>query len=234
MNEIYLLQDVVKRLQQELQDLSASSCKKQDRVIDMKLLEVARGRLVFDVDDVHASIASWNYFFKLYGITSDSDRFLAVEQLLPSHIQRAFAVCGEVQASYVWLVSYLEDRYEPKYMCYEMDKRKIDPSTNLNELEDLAREAAKCPQEHLIKHFMLEPCTLQIQQMMKSYLLLPLKEFKFKLKMLLQEDGNCDLPNVAEEKSMLKENTQTHFRQSFNNHSTPSESITTETKRRES
>ena len=97
-SEFGFLQEVIKRLQNQIQVLSTKSSIKQDTQIDMKLLKMARRRLKFDVNDVHASIASWNYFFKLYGVTADYDKFLAVEQLLPAYILRAFAVCGEVQA----------------------------------------------------------------------------------------------------------------------------------------
>ena len=221
LNETGLLQDVVKHLQEQIQALSTQSLKMQETKIDMKLLETARHRLAFDVDDVHASIASWNYFFELYGITSDYNQFLAVEQLLPAHIQRTFAVCGEVQASYVWLVTYLKNRYEPRYMCYEMANKYIDKLTNINELEDLAKEAANCPQEHLMKHFMLQSCTLHHKQRMKPFLLLPMKEFKFQLAMLMQEDVNSDFSNVAEVKSILEEKTEPHFTQSFINQKTP-------------
>ena len=94
--------------------------------------------------------------------------------------------------------------------------------TNINELEDLAMEAAKCPQEHLIKHFMLQPCTMHHQKMMKPFLLLPIKEFKFKLAMLLQEDYSMsNFSNVVIDESILEEEKEPHFTQSFNNQKTP-------------
>ena len=69
-----------------------------------------------------------------------------------------------------------------------MGYRSISKSTNINEIEDLATEAANCPKEHVIKHFMLEACSYHQKQKMRPYLLLPMREFKFKLKMVVQEE----------------------------------------------
>ena len=119
---------------------------------------------------------------------NDYEKFFAVEQLLPVHIQKSMSSAGVVQTSYKWLVSFLQQKYDPKYMCYEMGYRSITKSTIINEIEDLATEAANCPKEHVIKHFMLEACSYHQKQKMKPYLLLPMKEFKFKLKMIVQEE----------------------------------------------
>ena len=205
---------------------------KEDFPIEMKLLKVARQRLKFDSDDVYSSIRSWDYFFNIYEITSDRDQFYAIEQLLPAHIQRALSVYNEVKASYVWLVSFLKERYDPKFMCHEMNKY-ADESTSVTELEDLATEAAKCPQEHLVKHFMLETCTEYHRQKMQPFLLLPMKDFKFQLKLLLKGYSNKQLPTAAQQSYSVdsKEKSETHLKiQSIYNQHIPSKSITPKTK----
>ena len=95
---------------------------------------------------------------------------------------------GDVQRSYNWLLSYLRSRYEQKFLCHEISNRSVTKPTNLNELEDWASEAASCPKEHLMKHFMLEACSYNQRQMMKPYLLFPMNEFKLKLKSVVQEE----------------------------------------------
>ena len=109
--------------------------------------------------------------------------------LCTMHIQRAMSTSDDVRTSYAWLIAYLKQKYDPKYLCHEMANRSVAKSTNMNELEDMATEAANNPKEHLIKHFMLEACSHHQRQQMRPFLLLSLKEFKFKLKMIVQEDA---------------------------------------------
>ena len=59
-----------------------------------------------------------------------------------------------------------------------------------NELEDMAIEAANCPREHIIKSFMLQAVSSNVRGKIQPHIFLPMKEFKFKLKMLIQEEGN--------------------------------------------
>ena len=189
--DVRSLQETVERLQQQLTILSGQQQQHQqdDSLLGNELVKQASKRLRFDSRDVHGSIESWNHFFRLYEVNSDYLKFFAVEQILPAHLQRAMAANKHVQSSYNWLIQYLKEKYDPKYSCYEMASRSINKSTNLNEIEDLAVEAANCPTEHLVKHFMLEACSQYQRQRMKPFLLLSMKEFKFKLKMIVQEDG---------------------------------------------
>ena len=71
-----------------------------------------------------------------------------------------------------------------------MGFRSVSVKTNMKELEDLAAEAAACPREHLIKHFMLEACSVSLKQKMKPFLFLSLTEFKLKLKLIVQEENS--------------------------------------------
>ena len=68
--------------------------------VDSSLTRLAQKRLRFDIKDVHQSIDRWDHFFLLYGVTSDREKFFAVEQLLPPHIEQAYAS---------------DDRWEPSY-----------------------------------------------------------------------------------------------------------------------
>ena len=160
-----------------------------ESLLESSLIKTAQRRLRFNSNDVHGSIEIWNNFFRLYNIESDYDKFFAVEQLLPLHIQKAMACSDDVVTSYSWLISYLKQRYDPKYLCYEMANRSVTKSTNINELRDMATEAANNPKEHLIKHFMMEPCSPYQRQQMRPFLLLSLKEFELKLKLIIREDG---------------------------------------------
>ena len=192
--EMDALKGLVLDLQQQVNDLKNNQNQNRPTeavkpILESCLLKEARKRLRFDIKDVHTSIMLWENFFKMHGIVSDSERFFAVEQLLPVHLQRALAANDKVESSFNWLVKFLKSKYDPKYLCYELAARNVGKQTNINELEDLAIEAADCPKEHLIKHFMLQPCSQFIQQKMKPFLLLPMKEFKFRLKMVLQEDS---------------------------------------------
>ena len=224
------LKSKINFLQQKLQTLSVpEEVVKDESLIPMKLLKIARQRLRFDCDDVYSSIRSWDYFFKLYSITSDRDQFFAIEQLLPANIQRLLSVYSGVKPSYFWLVSFLKERYDPKFVCYEMDLKCADENTDITELECLAYEAAKCPQEHLIKHFMLESCTKSHRQKMKQFLLSPMKDFKFQLKLLLKEDCDRQRHNEAEQQQSLvkaKLKSETHFIQSISNQHITPESVT--------
>ena len=225
------------RLQKQLNALSQQKgIFDGDELIRNKLLKQAQIRLCFDKEDVHGSIRSWDYFFRLYKVESDYIKFLAVEQLLPRHIQRAMSVNHTAQYNYRWLVEYLKDRYNPKYLCHEMDIRTVDQCTNFNELEDLAAEAANCPKEELIKHFLLQSCTKYQREKMKPFLLFSMKDFRFKLRDLIQESvglppkGMGKIPEkdhqlpvkycaavVATEDSMLKKEVTQHSKQSILN-----------------
>ena len=227
-DQVEYLKSKINFLQQKLQTLSVpEEVVKDESLIPMKLLKIARQRLRFDCDDVYSSIRSWDYFFKLYSITSDRDQFFAIEQLLPANIQRLLSVYSGVKPSYFWLVSFLKERYDPKFVCYEMDLKCADENTDITELECLAYEAAKCPQEHLIKHFMLESCTKSQRQKMKQFLLSPMKDFKFQLKLLLTEDCDRQMHDAVEQQSSVKskEKSDTHFIQSISNQHTTSESV---------
>ena len=189
---IQTLQASVDELRRQVAFLSMQPRKEpnmENTLLENKLIKRAKQRLRFDIKDVHGCIQTWDHFFQLYGIDNDFEKFFAVEQLLPGHIQRAMSSVENVESSYRWLVSYLRNKYDPKYLCFEMSYRTITKSTNINEIEDLATEAANCPKEHVIKHFMLEACSYNQRQKMKPYLLLPMKEFKFKLKMIVYEEN---------------------------------------------
>ena len=188
---VQLLQVTVENLQKQVSLLSMQherSTFSEDSLLENKLVKLAQTRLRFDVKDVHGCIKTWDLFFRLYGAESDFEKFFAVQQLLPMHIQKAMSTNGDLQRSYKWLISYLTSRYEQRFMCHELCNRSITKSTNLNEVEDWATEAANCSKEHLIKHFMLEACSYHQRQKMKPYLLLSVNEFKLKLRSVVQED----------------------------------------------
>lgn len=189
-SSIQSLQESVQKLQEQLSVLTAQQSRTREghMLLESSLVKQARKRLRFDSKDVRGSIDSWNHYFRLYHITSDTEKFYAVEQLLPVHVQRALSTNAELETSYFWLVAYLENKFEPRFMCHEMRSKSLTKNTHMNELEDLAVEAASCPKEHLIKHFMLEACSQGQRQQMKPYILLPMKEFKFKMKMIAQEE----------------------------------------------
>ena len=162
------LQATVERLERQLQALTHHAViaggQTPGSYVDSSVVRLAQKRLRFDTKDVHASIDSWDHFFRMYEVTSDREKFFAVEQLLPHPVQRALNANGVWETSYAWLVSYLRKKFEPKHACHEMGFRSVSVKTNMNELEDLAAEAAACPREHLIKHFMLEACSVTLKQ----------------------------------------------------------------------
>ena len=162
-------------------------------LFDNSLINKAQKRLRFDGKDVHGCIETWDHFFRLYNVQSDREKFFCVEQVLPFHIQKAMSSNDQVEISYRWLKFYLKQKYDPRYICHEMANRSVTRSTNLNELEDMATEAANNPKEQLVKHFMLQGCSQYHQQQMKPFLLLPLNEFKFKLKMAVNEDTRREM-----------------------------------------
>ena len=155
-----------------------------------EIFKLAQRRCRFDPKDAHNSILAWDHFFDLYNVTSDITKFYIIEQILPFQLQKSLATRQSFQISYEWLKSYLQQRYDPIFQCHNMALRQISRNSNINELEDAAIEAASCPRDHLIKHFMLESCPIFIKKQMRSYLLLSLTEFKTKLKSLFQEDYN--------------------------------------------
>ena len=197
---VICLQQAVMRLEDKLSTMSTVNMNNHNSTINQsnetnallenKLINQAQKRLRFDIKDVHNSIDSWNHFFRMYGVHSDFDKYFAVEQLLPAHVQRALRTRSDIEPSYIWLIEYLRNKYDPKYLCHEMPSKNVNRSTNINELEDMAAEAASCPREHVIKHFMLDACAQHIKNKMRHHILLPMREFKLKLKMILQEDGN--------------------------------------------
>lgn len=183
------LQATVEALKQQIQGLMAEKkCEEKDSLLGNPLIKEARQRLKFDIKDVHETIEVWDHFLKLYGVVSDYEKFYAVEQLLPPYLQRALSSSNEVQVSYRWLVDYLRNKYDPKYLCYEMCNKTANKFTNVNDLEDMATEAANGPKEHLIKHFMLQACSHYQKKKIKPFILLPMREFKFRFKMVLQEE----------------------------------------------
>ena len=191
-----ILVETVRKLEQQVSVLTAQQ-RSVDRMgtfngpnfLESSIVNQARKRLKFEAKDVCSSIDSWNHFFNLYGITSDVEKFFAVEQLLPAYIQRALSTNEGTVTSYVWLEAYLREKFEPHFLCHEMGFKTVSKNTNMSELEHMAMEAASCPKEQLIKHFMLQACSEPQRQKMKSYLLLPLREFKFQMTMLVQEDA---------------------------------------------
>ena len=197
---VICLQQAVMRLEDKLSTMSTVNMNNHNSTINQsnetnallenKLINQAQKRLRFDIKDVHNSIDSWNHFFRMYGVHSDFDKYFAVEQLLPAHVQRALRTRSDIEPSYIWLIEYLRNKYDPKYLCHEMPSKNVNRSTNINELEDMAAEAASCPREHVIKHFMLDACAQHIKNKMRHHILLPMREFKLKLKMILQEDGS--------------------------------------------
>ena len=212
------LQEQVMRLEEKISAISLnenmfsqSPPTEYNNLLDSKLIKYAQKRLRFDIKDVHSSIDSWNHFFRIYSVHSDIEKYFAVEQLLPIHIQRALRVYTDVEPSYMWLIDYLKSKYEPKYLCYEMHNKTVSRSTNINELEDSAAEAANCPREHIVKHFMLQALNNTVKNKMQHHILLPMRDFKLKMKMLIQEDSNR-FHNVP---------TQHNFRNSPT-HNTPS------------
>ena len=158
--------------------------------VDSSLTRLAQKRLRFDVKDVHQSIDRWDHFFLLYGVTSDREKFFAVEQLLPPHIEQAYASDDRWEPSYEWLVSFLKQKFEPRFACYEIMNRTITSKTLITEARQIATQAASCPKDHIIKHFMLDMCSQSQKQKMKPFLLLPANEFDLKLKMIIQEDNS--------------------------------------------
>lgn len=191
--DVQKLQDTVERLERKI-SMMATSERFNNRgmceypTLENSLVKSAKIRLKFDLKNVHYSIESWDNFFRMHGVRSDYDKFFAVEQLLPEHTRRAMYNCMDMTSSYDWLVAYLKDKFEPKYLCYELSNKSLNRFSNMNEVEEMAVEAASSPQEHLVKHFMLEMCSQWQKQRMKPYIFLPLKEFKFKLKMMVSED----------------------------------------------
>ena len=183
------LQTAMEKLEKQVASLSLQRESGPSSLLENKLVMHAQKRLRFDIKDVHGSIKTWDHFFCLYGIDSDYEKFFAVEQLLPMHVQKAMASNMQLETSYNWLKYYLTEKYDPKFQCHEMSGRTVSRSTNLNDLENLATEAADCPKEHLTKHFMLEACPFHVRQRMKPYLMLSMKEFKLRLGMMIQEDG---------------------------------------------
>ena len=177
------------------------------KLLESKMIKVAGERLTFNENDVHGSILYWNNFFNLYNVKSDLEKFYAIEQILPERVWKAMNYCSDIKLSYTWLISYLKTRYDPVYQCHNMRNRKADEFSSIEELEDIAMEAAKCPQEQLIKHFMLESLSEDQRKKMEMYLLLPMKEFKFQLKLLLQSIRKpCQI--TAVKKNMKSENPQ--------------------------
>ena len=192
-SQLQLLQETVEQLKAQIGFLTlrqGSQCTAEGSLVENKLIKLAKSRLRFDGKDVYGSIDTWNHFFLLYNVNSDYEKFFAVEQLLPVHVQKAMSNDETLETSYKWLVSYLKARYDPKFLCYEMSYRSLTKATNIGELEDLATEAANCPKEHIVKHFMLQTCSYQQRKKMQPFLLLPMREFKFKLKMVSQEEND--------------------------------------------
>ena len=191
----------VQQLQGKLIQVTEERSFQVQQILESKLLKVARKRLTFNETDVHASILCWDNFFKIYSVKSDQERFYAIEQILPERVWKAMNYCSDIKFSYTWLVAYLKDRYDPVYQCHNMRNRRADEFSCLEELEDVAMEAAKCPQEQLIKYFMLESVSEDERKKMGMYLLLPMKEFKFQLKLLLQGRKPCQVVSDTEKKS---------------------------------
>ena len=199
--QLQLLQETVEQLQRQVGYLSmrqGSGPPSEEPLLENKLIKLSKTRLRFDIKDVYGSIETWDHFFQLYRVESDYEKFFAVEQLLPFHVQKAMSTNRDLETSYKWLVSYLKGKYDPKYACYDMSYRTLTRTTNIGELEDLAIEAANCPNEHIVKHFMLDACTYQQRQRMRPFLFLPMREFKFKLKMVAQDDGGRFNGNFSE------------------------------------
>ena len=195
---IQRLQETIERLEKKVSRLTLE---KQDQrysaeypMLENSLVKQAQRRLKFDIKNVHYSIESWDNFFLLYNVKSDYDKFFAVEQLLPDHIRKPLFADGNITTSYSWLVSYLYDNFDPKYMCHEMDNKMINKYTNLNEIRAQATEAASCPTEQLIKHFILQACTQFQKSKMKPYMFLTLKEFELKLKMIVTDESSGRYP----------------------------------------
>ena len=159
-------------------------------LLEDSVIRMAQKRLKFDIKDVHGSIEMWDHFFEVYEVESDFEKFYAVEPLIPSHIQRVFKSSGTWEKSYYWLVSYLKQKYKANYLCHELGNRPVTGKSNLDELEDLANQAAMCPREHQVKHYMLVGCSVTLKHRMKPYMLLPMEEFKFKLKMMALEESS--------------------------------------------
>ena len=193
-----LLQETVERLEKKVSFLTFENqnqrCSAEYPMLENSLVKQAQRRLKFDIKNVHNSIESWDNFFLLYNVKSDYDKFFAVEQLLPEHIRKPLFSNGNITTSYNWLVSYLYDNFDPRYMCHEMDSKTINKYTNLNEIEAQAAEAASCPNEQLIKHFILQACNHFQKNKMKPYMFLTLKEFKLKLKMIVTDESSGRYP----------------------------------------
>ena len=192
--QVEILQATIERLERRLENLAPETGRfSTQSFLDSSLVKAAMKRLKFDIRDVHSSLESWDLFFTLYNGCSDIEKFYAVEQLLPAHLHRALAATAEYRTSYIWLVSKLREKFEPRYMCHEMANRSVSTKTNMNELEGFAVEAASCPQEQLIKHFMLEACSSGVCSKMKPFMFLPMTEFKFRLKLAVQEDSGRNM-----------------------------------------
>ena len=156
-DSVYCLQEAVMRLEEKLSSINmnignrstmsqnANNNTDPNSLLENKIINQAQKRLRFDIKDVHNSTDSWNHFFRMYGVNSDFDKFFAVEQLLPPHIQRALRIHADIEPSYIWLIDYLRNKYDPKYVCHEMQNKNVNRSSNINELEDMAAEAANCP-----------------------------------------------------------------------------------------
>ena len=121
--DVQKLQDTVERLERKI-SMMATSERFHNRgmceypTLENSLVKSAKIRLKFDLKNVHYSIESWDNFFRMHGVMSDYDKFFAVEQLLPEHTRRAMYNCMDLTSSYDWLVAYLKDKFEPKYLCY--------------------------------------------------------------------------------------------------------------------
>ena len=203
-NNVKMLQATVEKLEQQIQGLAMRDNSQLRTFLQSSLLEKAKERLIFDTDDVYRCIDSWDYFFSLYRVSSDYEQFLAVEQLLPPYVQRALALSKEFTPSYKWLVSYLKDRYDARYICHEMHRVHLDKCSGIDELEFLAMDAANSPHEELVKHFMLQSCNQSQKETMGPFLCQPLKDFKFKFKLMLQDGGDQNRLSVGKPCSEMK------------------------------
>ena len=88
-----ILLESVRKLEQQVSILTAQQhsvdrmgALNEQSFLESSIVNQARKRLKFEAKNVCSSIDSWNHFFNLYGITSDVEKFFAVEQLLPAYI----------------------------------------------------------------------------------------------------------------------------------------------------
>ena len=82
------LQATVERLERQLQALTHHAViaggQTPGSYVDSSVVRLAQKRLRFDTKDVHASIDSWDHFFRMHEVTSDRENFSLLNNFYPT------------------------------------------------------------------------------------------------------------------------------------------------------